>query len=577
MLQERWTEAKVACKQTLRSLRQDPLDKERYPELSGVAHLYLAYMEGRDFEFGRADSLYRLAVGELRASEVPSAVLDLMEIPWDLLSPDERLTYDHIPNRERWLQDFWRQEDPILATPHLAENQVFYWNRIAQTLLYFSRLRLELTGPETEPGRAVLRFGWPALLYYDHGQTLLGTQRDVMRIASSALDYSVYRGMIMEYDFRWSDRPDTVHQLDILFQDRGGDNLYTPVDSIVPPHWPPRIFDLSFRGWYYPMATEVYRFQEDDGSTEVLVALETLWPDLTVPYPLSGLTFRGSLDADLTRYELVDVPEPVTSPLASGGFGMEVGDADPSHGKLWATRESIKLRLNSEVQAIDRARTFRRRIGVTSWDNLAGTTRIASMARIRNDAGKIVGLSVNNGGELALPHWPESDLAMSDILFAARISDGDRKERNWEVRPGVTAYGIPRDSLEIVPRASMDFLPGEDLFALFEIYNLDPGSGVTTCEVRRVVEKLNPDSTVAYSVGATDNTSTLIRFGINQWVVYTGIGLPRLEEGPYRLRIVAFDRNAFRVVERSKRFNVVAGRKLAEIYPWHRLKPEETP
>jgi hypothetical protein len=164
---------------------------------------------------------------------------------------------------------------------------------------------------------------------------------------------------------------------------------------------------------------------------------------------------------------------------------------------------------------------------------------------------------------------------MSDILFATRISNGGRKERNWEVKPGVTAYGIPRDSLKIVPRASMDFLPGEDFYALFELYNLSPGTGVTHCEVRRVVEKLNADSTVAYSVGATDNTSTLIRYGINWWTVYTGIGLPQLEEGSYRLRIVAFDRNAYRVVEKTKRFNVVAGRRLAEAYPWHRLKPED--
>lgn len=577
MLQQRWTEAKVACKQALRSLEQRPLDKERYPEISGVADLYLGYMEGRDFEFHRADSLFRLAVMELDASSMPSPVLDLMKVPWDLLSPQERLAYDHVPDRERWLQDLWRQEDPILATPHLAENQVFYWSRIARAMVHFSRMRLELRGPETAPGRAVLRFGWPSALYYLDGQTLMGTERDVMRIASSALDFSVYRDIVMEYDFRWTDQPDSVNSHDIIFQDRGGDNLFTPVDSLVPPHWPPRIFDLSFRGRYYPAATETYRFQEANGSTELLVAMETLWPDLTVPYPLSGLTFRGTLEAQLARYELTDVPQPEMSPLARAGFGMEVGGADPSHGKLWATRESIKLPLDSEYHAVDRGRTYRRRFGTASWSNLSGSQRIATMARLRNDAGKIVGLSVNNGKELALPQWPESDLAMSDILFAARISNGDLRERDWEVRPGVTAYGIPRDSLEIVPRASMDLLPGEDLYALFEVYNLEPGSGVTNCEVRRVVEKLNPDSTVAYGVGATDNTSTLIRFGINWWVVYTGIGLPPLEEGAYRLRIVAFDRNAFQVVEKSRRFNVVAGRKLAEAYPWHRLKPEEAP
>jgi hypothetical protein len=255
-----------------------------------------------------------------------------------------------------------------------------------------------------------------------------------------------------------------------------------------------------------------------------------------------------------------------------------MGDPVEDGAAFWTNADHVELDMDAEITAPDRGRTYRRRIGSFQWDGLEpGMTKVASLLRIRDDEGKIVALSANNGGELPVPEWPESDLAVSDILFAAEISDGGREERRWEVEPGVTAWGVPRDSLTIVPRGGTALLPDEGLFVLFEVYNISPGSGVSHCEVRRVVEKLHPDSTVAYSVSATDNTSTLIRYGINRWVAWTGMGLPQLEEGMYRLRIVVFDRNAYRVVEKSKTFHVVPGRELAEAYPWRRLKPEETP
>ena len=538
----------------------------------GLIRFLLAYGRGLRLEFGEADSLYALALDDFAASGENPALVDLMEIPWDLFSAKERRLWDRHPDRSGWLRRFWDGWDPIEATPGVLENRIEYWNRTAASLLHFDRIRMESSGPETEPGRVVLRYGWPASLRFEDGQQRVGT-------TPRFYDFGIFRNLVFEYGFRRSEDPGRISRQTVLFQDRGGDNHFTPATHLAEPVWPPRLFDFSFADRYYPMEVDAVRFQSGEGSTDLVVTFESLWPDPTVVYPLSDYRFTGSLEGIATRYRRIDGPGP--GDAATGdepGDGPAAGDeAGSEEGRsLWAPEGTVPFRMDREVAVENRSRIYRRRLETLEWNRLdSGGIRVASLVRLRDEEGKIVGISVNNGSEVTLPQWPGDELAMSDILFAAHISDGGRSARSWEIRPGVPAWGIPRDSLDIVPRGSARLLTGEDLYALFEVYNLEPGTGVTECEIQRIVERLNPDGSVAYSVGAAEGASSLIRFGVRCWVTWTGIGLPDLEPGPYRLRVKVFDRNAYRTVEKSKEFAVIPGRLLADEYAWGRFKPED--
>ncbi|MBU1699263.1 MAG: tetratricopeptide repeat protein, partial [Candidatus Eisenbacteria bacterium] len=551
---DRDTDARPLLEEALSAMRDDLAAKDETGaeisprELRGNAYFLSATLESNRLEYDKADSLFRLAFEDLRHSEGGGYLADLMALPWDLFSAEEKLEYDSNPNRDAWLEHFWHTEDPILATPHLRENQVEYWTRIAIAKTRFDRLRNELTGPETEPGAAILRFGRPARFEFLNGQPKAGSS------IHPSIDFSIFRKLIMSYTFRYTTNPQDSVKRVLAFDDGGGNNLFTCIDSLATLVWPPRVFDFSFRGLYYPMAMDAARFQEHNGTTRLIVGLETLWPNLQVPFPLSEYSFEGSLEAISTRYQMRD-------------------QGDIYFGKPMGTRE---LPMDRIVPAQGRGSLFQRRIATLEWDHLpAGISRVASLLKLRDNTGVIVGYSADNGDKIIHPGWDTGKLEMSDILFAAHISDNGLSERDWEIRPGVTAYGIPRDSLKIIPRGSTKLLPGEDLFILFEVYNLSPGSGVSQCEIRQILEKIRPDGTVAYSVGSADATSSLIRYGINWWVSWNGIGLSELKEGRYRLRIIAFDQNAFQAVEKTKSFTVLSGQHLAGEYPWRRLKPEE--
>ncbi|MBD3336719.1 MAG: GWxTD domain-containing protein, partial [Candidatus Eisenbacteria bacterium] len=286
--------AEALCREALNRLGTSPSSNQ--VALRGTAHLNLAYIEGRALETARADSLYKLARAQLVAAQSRGRLTDLMKYPWDLLSRDERMDYDQSPDQRRWLEDFWNAEDPILATPGIEENQIEYWNRIMAAEAHFGRLRLELTGPETEPGRAVLRFGWPKRVAFQAGQTRSGT-RTVL-----GLDFGIYRNLLMNYVFHYPHAPKRAVERTAVFEDGGGDDLFAPAHPLRGSSWPPRIFDFSFGGRYFPMDADCSRFQQADGSTSVIAAVETLWPNPRVLYPLSDWTFHGALFGSMAHY-----------------------------------------------------------------------------------------------------------------------------------------------------------------------------------------------------------------------------------------------------------------------------------
>jgi GWxTD domain-containing protein len=556
-----WEEAEATLRRARARLAPEPQRPGDRATL-GRIHLLQAFLAGERLDFSRAADLYRKARVELAAIPATRHLSDLLEIPWDLLTEAERMEYDQSPDRAGWLRRFWAREDPILATPGVLENRVLYWNRVAAAAIHFSQLRLELTGPETDPGRAVLRFGWPDSVAYAEGQpwqTPFGAVRNLR-----GLDFAVYRNIVFTYRFRLPEAPDSVLVREVVFQDRGGDQFFTAVDSLSESQWPPRLFDLSFGDRFYPLWVDVVRFYDAEGALRLGLGLETLWPDPTVEYPLLGRRFQGSMDAVVTRY----VPENAPA-LRAGLEPARAAEAET----VWVPRETRRLTLNVTGMAEDRGRTYRRCAAWATWKGLPlSPQRLACLLRLRDLEGKILALSVNNGKkEEPLPILGEG-LGASDLLLASRIETRGREPHRWEVRPGVWAWGLPLDSLEIVPLAGAILLPGEDFAFLIEVYGLDPGDGVTRCEIRQFVERLTPEGKVAYAVGSAGRTSSLIRFGIHRWVYWASVGLPVLEEGNYRFRVEIFDENAYRKVERSRSFRIVSGRRLAREFRWGRFR-----
>ena len=181
-----------------------------------------------------------------------------------------------------------------------------------------------------------------------------------------------------------------------------------------------------------------------------------------------------------------------------------------------------------------------------------------------------------NGEPIAVPGFGWRDLDASDLLLTASVEGLAQEDVERKIREGLVVYGPDPSRFEVVPRASNRFFPGEDLAFYLEVYNLDHRDGIATIDMKTTLEKLHPDGTVEYAVTSAGSTSSLTKYGIDQWNIGRTLGLGGLALGEYNLVIEIWDRQARKRLERTSLFNVVTPEEMIELYNWKQLDPPST-
>ena len=501
------------------------------------AELLLGLIEVRRLEHARASPHFALALQA--ASITPSLewLSLLLRIPWDLWSDEEQAEYDRSLSQAEWVQKYWRDYDPIRATPRLFEGHIDYQARVAEALLRFDDVDLRRSGPLTEPGRAVLRFGWPDLWERLGGTPPPGAEDDV------AFDFAVHP--TWRFDYEWT--PGTGRRKEIRFQDRSGARGYfVAQDSLRPPGWPYHRFDEGFLGRAYPFDSNVARFRSPEGRTRVFLSFDTVLPNYSVRFPLQGVRYEGEVTVE-------------TALLRAIG-------AD-----TWILQGERAIVLDREQVEIG-VREFRRRSGQLVLDYLeTGRYRLPSFLRLRDERSRTLHVGIENGFSFEVEGFGSDAIESSDILITSALEGIVQTEVEREITPGWVAYGPDPDAFDIWPRASRKFLVGEDLAYYLELYNLAQRQGVATVDIEVSLQKLDPEGEIEYEVILGESKDSLIKFGVRQWNIARSFGLGALEPGTYRLAIEAFDRVGRRKVQRQADFEVVLPDELMVYYRWARL------
>jgi len=463
-----------------------------------------------------------------------------MSVPWDLWTMERQAQYSRSRNQRAFVDRFWSDNDPILATPDLLENRTEYWRRIGEAWFRLSGVDLALPGPLTPAGSILLRFGMPLEWTSTAGEETPGAAR------ASGLRYAVNRSWRLSYRFheKSADRPVTI-----LLQDRGSGSRFSPVDSLHGPHWPPHVFSYGFEGRSYRLHTSVSRFRQYDGRTRLLVAFDTHLPNYSVRYPFQGLRFEGDAHVRAALYR--------------------------RHGRtLIDFKEIVTVLGNESVQM--REWEFRRRSSAVQIPDLSdGPVRLASMLTLRDREERIAGIAVDNGEYARLEGFGWDELQASDLLLLEEMEHDAPDLEERIIRPGLVVHGPDLDDQSFRPRASRVYLPGESISFYVEAYNLDTRMGVAEVELQTSLERLRPDGRPEYSVTIRGLSQTMVRFGINQWNVARSMGIGHLEPGLYRLRVAFFDRRASRRVERFAQFRLLSPQEMADFYRWSELKLPE--
>jgi len=505
------------------------------------SHLLLGAIDVRELEFARADSSFETAMRLGRKHPGALELISLLDVPWDLWSDEERLKYDTSPHRIDHVRYFWLANDPILATPDILEDRVEYRRRVSDAWFLFSGIDVGNPGPWTDAGRAVLRFGMPA------SWNRLGS-RGLEGFSRASLDYSVNQTWEFAYRLRNGDR---VSDRKIVFQDPVGLGRFAATDSLRGASWPPYWFNFDFGGRAYRANRSWARFRDWDGRTRLILSFDTLLPDYSVRFPLAGFRFEGAA-------------------------AVEAAVLRKGEGDLWKPTWVATVDLDSET-SFRMGREFRRRSGVAALTGVErGVYRIASLLRLREEGGRTIAIAADNGEPIAVPGFGWQGLEASDLLLTASVEGLVQDDVEREIREGLVVFGPDPSRFEVVPRASNRFFPGENLAFYLEIYNLDHRDGIATVDMKTTLEKLNPDGTVEYAVTSAGTTSTLTKYGIDQWNVGRTLGLGGLAQGEYNLVIEVWDRQARQRLERSALFSVVSPEEMIELYNWKQLDPPST-
>ena len=506
-------------------------------EAAARAHLLLGLIEVRRMEHARAASHFALARQFSSLTPSLDALSLLLRVPWDIWSDEQRGEYDRSLAQTEWIQRYWREYDPIRATPRIFENEIDYEARVAEALFRFDGVDLRRAGPFTEPGRAVLRFGWPNRWERLGARPPGETESDVF------FDFSVHLNWRFDYD--WD--PGTELRREILFEDRSGARGYfSTQDSLRPPAWPPYRFDDGFLGRAYPFDTNVARFRLPEGRTRVFLSFDTVLPNYSVRYPLQGLRYEGEATVETALLRA----------LGADGWILE------EEGSLVLDREQTEIGV----------REFRRRSGQLVLDHLEpGSYRLPSFLRLRAESGRTLHLGIDNTLSFDVEGFGSDAIESSDILITSVLEGIVQEEVQREIAPGWVAYGPDPAAFDVWPRASRRFLVGENLAYYLELYNLAQRQGVATVDLEVSLQKLDREGEVEFEVILGESKDRIIKFGIRQWNIARSLGLGTLELGTYRLSIEAFDRVGRRKVRRDADFEVVSPEEMMAYYRWSSL------
>lgn len=532
------------------------------------ARLMLGLCAARALDYADAsrqlDRALALALEDRSFGELAS----WLSVPWDQWNAREREEYDRAADRVGEIARFWEETDPIWATPRVLENRVEYRRRVAESYFAFSDIHPTTPGPLTEPGRAVIRFGWPTR--WEH----LG-MRDLPGAPQSTLDFAVYQ----TWRFRYEIKDNGADPIDpsgkrlrsertIQFQELPGTFRFHCPDSLTAPKWPERLFNFDFLGRGYHYHTQVSRFRDEEGGTELWVALDTELPNYAVRYPFQGLRYDGGAAVDLTlfREERVrdrrDAKAEPDSTRIVRREGKRQWLAGPSRG-FALDREDV-MREDWE---------FRRRAAMIRLRQVApGRVRVASLLTLRDSRERVVALSADNGDTLSLRPFASKDLDASDLMLLTSFGDSLPDQSERELRKGLTVYGTDLEQLDALPKASRLFLRGERIAYYFELYNLDlEGRDKPAVEFSTTIERLNEDAEPIYRVTFRGAGWRLDHRKVTQWNIARSLGVTDLEPGTYRLVVTVDAGSKNSALYRTAYFRVVDADDLVALYRWGEL------
>lgn len=497
------------------------------------AELLLGVILVRRLEYARADEHFQRAISLGAADPSLAGLVSWLLVPWDLWTTEEKAEFDRESDRAGWITRWWRAHDPILATPRLLENRVEYLRRVGEAWFTLEGVDLAVPGPLTDPGQVTLRYGRPDEWIFTDGEAVFGTPVDGFN------NYGVRRNWRFLYKF-----PGWREPLVATFQDDIRGSRFTATDSLRGPAWPPWLFNYGFEGRNYRLNTAPARLRRPDGGVRILLCQDTWMPEYSVRFPLQGLRFLGEARVQTALFR-------------------------PMDGSFRLLREQETLLDRESVVPLKW--TLRRRAGVQVLDlDEPGPLRLASQLVLRDTTGLVVAMTVENGRELHTEPFAKDALDASSLVLLSALPDSIDDKPEWEIAPGRLVHGPDIMRSGLTPRAERHFLPGEEFAYYLEVYNLGQRRGVTDAEMAVIVEHLDADGEMDFSVGMRGPTQSLIRYGITQWNITRSLGLGNFEPGPYRLRIEVLDRKADQRIVRTADFRIGTVEEMVGRHGWDR-------
>ena len=504
------------------------------------AELLLGLITVRHLDYPAADEHFRRAREAAAKEPSLTGLASWMEIPWDLWSTTERAEFDVDPDRSAWVDRWWRRYDPVLATPLLRENQLEYLGRVGEAWFTLGGVDLAVPGPLTDPGQVILRFGSPDERAFVVMAGAFGADVDPLGAFPGG-------SQAMRFSYRLPGAPPRSTQILFLGNATGGH--FSAGDSLRGPAWPDWVPRYGFESRDYRLNTSAETLRRPGGGVRLLFCFDTWLPEYSVRYPLQGFRFDGE-----ARVRTAVFRSRGTSP------------------SLWREGDIV---LDYE-SAVPGEWPLRRRSGVQVLEvDGPVALRLATELVLRDAAGRVVAMAVDNGREFSVEPFSDRGLDASSLVLLAGLPDTLDHRQERQTASDCLVSGPDLWGSHLVPRAEQNFLPGEELAFYVEVYNLSRDHDATDAELSVSVEHLAKSGAIDYSVGAGGPTMTLSRPGVGQWNIARSLGRMSLDPGMYRLRINVCDRRAERRVERTAEFRIETTADLVERCGWnHLLLPE---
>ncbi len=504
------------------------------------AALALALMgicDVRDLEFERADRQFLAALALGAEEPILHNLVAWMCVPWDLWTEEQRMAFDRSADRLGFLDAYWATGDPILATPRVLEQRTEYRRRVAEAHFTLTGVDPATPGPLSEPGQAILRFGWPRNWESRGGQRKVAAESNPMIIAG------VDRTWRLAYQISG---PAGTWPETLTFQDGGSGARFVSTDSLASSRYPLFSFDRDFGGRAYAFHGRAARFRDPDGNTSLEVCFDTYVPDYSVRHPLSGLRFAGSIDVRACLYT--------------------------DEGTGWTPRGEFALGLERETVPTARP-TFARRSGTAHLASVsAGGARIASELLVRDAAGRLLVIGVENDLFHAPAARNRGEFALSDLMPIEAFAGGPPDESERNLGAAGVAYGTHLRDLGLIARACPFYLPEETFTFYLEAYGLARRNGRAMAELVLTIERLTELGEREYAIEISGRDQVLQREQVNEWHIARSLGLSTLRPGPHRLRAAVTDHQTGKTLSAAVEFRVVEPEDLVDFYGWRDLE-----